>query len=98
MIATEYTVLTPHGQFTAMWDENEDVPVVYAGGADAVAYVRAFIELNSVSGPNGALLAFDHLEPEDLYGFCQSREYGIVVLPEPDDMLAMVMEEAQDDE
>ncbi len=98
MIATEQIVSTPCGSFVAMWDEDESVPVIYRGNPDAVAYFRAYLELNVVSGRNGALLAFDDLEPADLSGFCQSKEYGIFVLQEPDDFLSELAAEDQADE
>lgn len=98
MIQTEQTVITPHGSFVAMWDDSEDVPVAYRGDQDAVAYFRAYLELNVVSGRNGSVLAFDSLEPADLYGFCQSKEFGILVLQSPEDLLADVDGEGSDDE
>jgi len=98
MIQTEQAVVTPCGTFVAMWDEDESVPVAYRGDQQAVAYFKAFLDLNVISGRNGAVLAFDSLEPADLAGFCQSREFGIAVLQDPDDFIADVAMEAQDDE
>jgi hypothetical protein len=86
MITTEQTVVTPHGTFVAMWDEDENIPVAYRGNQSAVDYVRSYMALNVVSGRNGAILDLDNLEPADLYGFCQSQEYGIVVIQDPDDV------------
>jgi hypothetical protein len=93
MITTQYTVVTPYGTFLASWDEDENVPVSYSGSREAADYFKAFMELRMLSGRNGGLLRFDNLEPGDLYGYCQSEEFGVVVMPEGADMLAL-----QDDE
>lgn len=98
MIATQYTVATPHGQFSALWDEDEAVPVRYAGNAEAQAYFGAYLALKTVSGRNGAVLSMDSLEPADLYGFCQSAEYGVLVLPEFDELVAILGDEQADAE
>lgn len=97
MIGTQYTVATPYGTFTAMWDEDESKPVVYAGSDSAMAFFRAYFDLTSRTGREGSLLSLDSLEPDDLYGFCQSPEFGILVLPEASDMLSLLMEEQQDE-
>lgn len=83
---TTYQALTPFGAFSANWGEDEDSRVEYTGSADAIAYFKAFLDLNSVSGRGGALIQFDSLEPVDLYGFCQSDKYQITVLPTVDDL------------
>lgn len=93
MITTQYTVVTPCGTFLASWDEDDNVPVSYSGSREAAAYFQTFMELKMLSGRNGGLLRFDNLEPADLYGFCQSEEYGVAVFPEAADMLAMMDEE-----
>lgn len=84
MIATEQTVFTPHGMFVAMWDEDEDLPVSYRGSQDALAYFKTYLDLKTVSGRGGSVLRFDALEPADLFGFCQSSEFGIQVLEDPE--------------
>jgi hypothetical protein len=83
---TTYNALTPFGAFSANWGEDEDSRVEYTGSPDAIAYFKAFLDLNSVSGRGGALIQFDSLEPVDLYGFCQSEKYEITVLPTVDDL------------
>lgn len=93
MITTQYTVVTPYGTFLASWDEDENVPVSYSGSREAADYFKAFMDIKMLSGRNGGLLRFDNLEPGDLYGFCQSEEFGVVVLPEGADMLAFLDEE-----
>lgn len=93
MITTKYTVVTPYGSFVANWDEDENVPVSYSGSREAADYFKAFMEIRMLSGRNGGLLRFDNLEPGDLYGFCQSEEFGVVVLPEGTDMLALLDDE-----
>lgn len=98
MISTEQHVLTPLGSFSAMWDEDENVPVTYRGDTSAVEYFRAYLDLNVVSGRGGAVLSFNSLEPADLSGFCQSREFGILVLQDPDDLIAEAVQEDSGDE
>lgn len=88
MIQTEYVVLTPVGKFVAQWDENPDKPVTYAGNATAVAYFRDFLGLARVTGDGGMAIDPDNLEPSELIGFCQSEEYGVLVLPDAEDALA----------
>lgn len=90
-MSTIYQALTPYGAFQATWGDDEESRVEYTGSADAIAYFKAFLDLNSISGAGGALLQFDSLEPADLYGFCQSEQHGISVLPTEDDL----MDEAQ---
>lgn len=96
MTATSYKVMTPHGGFEAQWAEDEETPVQYVGNEDAIAFFKAFLDLNSISGPGGALVKFEFLEPADLYGFCQSAEYGITVLPTKDDIQESIEEEDMD--
>jgi hypothetical protein len=93
-MSTNYKAVTPCGAFEATWGEDEESRVEYSGSADAIEYFRAFLDFNSVTGSGGAIIRFDKLEPADLYGFCQSKEYGISVLPNEDDL----KEESQGDE
>lgn len=86
-MSTIYQALTPYGAFQATWGDDDDSRVEYTGSADAIAYFKAFLDLNSISGAGGALLQFDSLEPGDLYGFCQSEQHGISVLPTEDDLM-----------
>ena len=85
-MTTIYKALTPYGAFEATWGEDEESRVEYTGSAEAIAYFRDFLELQSLSGLGGALIQFDTLEPAELYGFCQSEKYGITVLPTEDDL------------
>lgn len=86
-MSTIYKALTPYGGFQAEWGDDEDSRVEYTGNADAIAFFKAFLGLNSISGQGGALIEFDSLEPGDFYGFCQSEKYGIRVLPSEDDLM-----------
>lgn len=88
MIQTEYVVLTPAGKFVAQWDENPDKPVTYAGNASAVDYFREFLSIARVTGDGGMAIDPNNLEPSELIGFCQSPEYGVIVLPDAEDSLA----------
>jgi len=85
-MSTNYKAVTPFGAFEATWGEDEESRVEYSGSADAIEYFRAFLDFNSITGRGGAIIRFDALEPADLYGFCQSQEHGIVVLPNEDDL------------
>lgn len=85
MIQTEYTVLTPVGKFVAQWDENPEKHVTYAGNASAVDFFRDFLNVARVTGDDGIQIDPDNLEPSDLVGFCQSEEYGILVMPDSED-------------
>lgn len=82
MITTHYTVLTPCGAFVAHWDEDEDVPPVFSGNWNALEYFKAYLAATRPNGPDGRLLAFEALEPNELEGFCQSDEFGITVWPD----------------
>lgn len=98
MISTQYTVATPHGQFQALWDEDEAKPVSYQGDASALAYFRAYMDLQMVVGAAGERLSADTLEPGELYGFCQSREYGVTVTMDPDALAAMLLDDLDDED
>lgn len=98
MISTKYTVITPVGWFEAIWDDDEDVPVRYEGGQEAQEYFRAYLALNLISGRNGALLRMERMEPVDLYGFCQSEEYSITVMPDFDGLVAIMAARHEDEE
>jgi len=86
-MTTIYKAMTPYGAFQAEWGEDEDSRVEYTGSADAIAFFRDFLELTPISGIGGARIQFDTLEPAELYGFCQSEQYGISVLPSEDDLM-----------
>ena len=86
-MTTTYTAVTPFGAFQAEWSDDEESRVQYSGSADAIAYFKDYLALNSISGVGGALIRFETLEPADLYGFCQSEKAGISVNPTLDDLL-----------
>lgn len=71
----------PCGAFVAHWDEDENVPPVFSGNSNAVEYFKAYMAATRPNGPDGRLLAFEALEPNELEGFCQSDEFGIIVWP-----------------
>lgn len=96
-MSTEYVVLTPTGTFTATWQDGE-APVVYAGDLAAIELFRRYMKEQMVTGNGGMVLDADRLEPAELYGFCQSEDFGIVVLPDADDMEAILRAEAMEDE
>lgn len=85
-MTTIYQAMTPFGAFQAAWGEDEESRVEYSGSAEAIAFFKAFLDLNSLSGFGGALIQFDTLEPGDFYGFCQSEKHGISVIPTEDDL------------
>ena len=90
---TTYRAVTPFGAFQAEWGDEEESRVEYTGSADAIAYFKDYLALNSISGVGGALIRFDTLEPADLYGFCQSEKAGISVIPTLDDLMSEFEEE-----
>lgn len=61
MIATQYTVLTPVGVFTAAWDEDPEVSVVYEGFATGLDYLRTFLMDRMVTGSLGHRLGWGGL-------------------------------------
>ena len=93
MDMTTYKVMTPCGEFAANWPEDAFEPVQYTGEADAIAYFATYLALNAVSVRGGARAQMDSLEPDGLYGFCQSDEYGITVFP----LVTDLIDEANDD-
>ncbi|MDF0606606.1 hypothetical protein HZU77_013230 [Neisseriaceae bacterium TC5R-5] len=95
MITTTYMILTPHGQFLAEWDEDEDLPVQYRGDPAAIAYLDNYLSLTLACGHGGIRLHLDSLEPDDLIRFCQSEKYGIQVIP---DTLAALLDPDELDE
>lgn len=92
MIATQYTVLTPVGIFTAAWDDDPEVPVVYEGSATGLDYLRTFLKDRMVTGNLGRRLFVEALEPNDLAGFCESEEYGIRVVVDFDTLVDEISE------
>lgn len=86
-MTTNYTVLTPYGTFDATWREDEDVLVQYSGNQEAIDFFKDFLDVEMVTGAGGRRLNFNSLEPSDMYGFCQSEKYGIVVMPSAEDLL-----------
>lgn len=91
-MTTTYRTITPFGAFQAEWSDDEDSRVQCTGSADAIAYFKDYLALNSISGAGGALIRFDTLEPADLYGFCQSEKAGITVIPTLDDLISELEE------
>lgn len=91
-MSTEYTVATPLGLFVVTWPEEEDAQPRYSGGYEAIEFFKEYLSLEQVTGRGGSLLTLEGMEPADLYGFCESKEYGIQVMPELDDVLAEMLE------
>ncbi|QOJ22964.1 MAG: hypothetical protein HRU78_04300 [Gammaproteobacteria bacterium] len=88
MMNSIYKVLTPVGQFDAVFSENEDVSIEYVGDESAIQFFKDWLLLNQVSGDHGHLLDVQNLTPVDLYGFCQPTRSDIEVIPPFDDLLA----------
>lgn len=91
MSTTTYTILTPHGALEAVWMDSEEQPVEYTGPPEAQAYFSHYLDLRLVTGAGGRRLSMPSLEPSDAFNFCQSREFGIAVLPDPEDMIALLI-------
>lgn len=96
MIATEITVYTPAGSFVAQWDDDPDIPVRYVGDQHGIAFFRHYMDVARVTGHGGLLLDPDQLDPADLVGFCNSAEYGVLVFPDADYVLADAEQQAQE--
>jgi len=95
MIQTEYVVLTPVGKFVAQWDEDPEKPITYAGNSSAIDYFREFLSIARVTCNGGVQVDPDNMEPADLLGFCQSEEYGVLVLQDAEDALLDVTTAAE---
>lgn len=96
MMNSTYKVLTPAGQFDAVFAEDEDTQIEYAGDEVAIQFFKNWLLLNQISGEHGHLLDSGNLTPGDLYGFCQSSESGIEVMPPFEDLLAYTQEDTTD--
>lgn len=90
---TNYTVLTPYGAFDAVWSEDADEPVQYSGHQEAMDFFKNFLDIDMVTGAGGRRLNFNSLEPSDMYDFCQSEKYGIVVMPSAEDLRDIIRAE-----
>lgn len=93
MIATRYMVITPSGNFEAQWDDDELAPVRYEGSRKGQLYLEDFLAFTMATGRRGQRLNAKTLEPDDLLSFCQSAEYGIRVLPEPQEMAGLLFDQ-----
>ena len=94
MMNSTYKVLTPAGQFDAVFAEDEDIPIEYSGDELAIRFFKDWLFINQVSGEHGHLLDSQNLTPSELYGFCQPPESGIEVMPPFEDLLAYIQEDA----
>lgn len=100
MISSVYKVLTPAGQFDAIFAEDEDIPIEYSGNELAIGFFKDWLFINQISGEHGHLLDSLKLTPNDLYGFCQPLNSGIEVIPPLDDFMSYTQEDSamQNDE
>lgn len=73
------TVITPCGSFVAAWSLDDEEPVSYSGSFDAINFFRQFLLDELVTGAGGRRIEFESVEPDDLRGFCDLPEQGIVV-------------------
>lgn len=73
------TVITPCGSFVAAWSLDDEEPVSYSGSFDAINFFRQFLLDELVTGAGGRRIEFESVEPDDLRGFCDLPELGIVV-------------------
>ncbi|WP_292992642.1 hypothetical protein [Nitrosomonas sp.] len=94
MMNSIYKVLTPAGQFDAIFAEDEDIPIEYSGDELAISFFKDWLFINQVSGEHGHLLDSKNLTPRELYGFCQPRGGVIEVIPPFEDFLAYIQEDA----
>lgn len=94
---TEYTVITPHGTFTASWDEDPELPPTYAGDEDAIAYFEHYLAVEMVTAGGGRRLTMEAMEPDDLYGFCASEAYGIAIPPLEDDLKEALSDDVEEE-
>lgn len=86
-----YQVLTPAGGFNAVYD-NEESPVEYQGDDLAISFFKNWVEINQVSGEHGHLLDSNNIQPFELYGFCQPKDSGIIVIPPFDELMDIGIE------
>ncbi|PSJ15983.1 DUF2958 domain-containing protein [Nitrosomonas supralitoralis] len=93
MTNSVYKVLTPAGQFDAIFAEDEDIPIEYSGDELAICFFKDWLFINQISGSQGYLLDSDKLTPADLYGFCQPLNSGIEVIPPFDDFMSYTQED-----
>lgn len=77
---TCYMVFTPVGVFTASWSEDPEESVIYEGSEAGLDYLRCYLQDRMVTGNLGRRLFVEGLEPNDLIGFCESKDYGISVV------------------
>lgn len=100
MMSSVYKVLTPAGQFDAIFVEDEDIPIEYSGDELAIDFFKDWLLINQISGEHGHLLDSLKLTPNDLYGFCQPLDSGIEVIPPFDDFMSYTQEDSamQNDE
>lgn len=94
MMNSIYKVLTPAGQFDAIFAEEEDIPIEYSGDELAITFFKNWLFINQISGEHGHLLDSQNLTPSELYGFCQPRGGVIEVIPLLEDLLAYIQEDA----
>lgn len=88
-----YKVLTPAGQFDAIFAEDEDIQIEYSGDELAIDFFKDWLFINQISGSQGHLLDSGKLTPFDLYGFCQPLNSGIEVIPPFDDFMSYMQED-----
>ncbi|WP_293006019.1 DUF2958 domain-containing protein [Nitrosomonas sp.] len=93
MMNSVYKVLTPAGQFDAIFAEDKDIPIEYSGDELAIGFFKDWLFVNQISGEHGHLLDSLKLTPNDLYGFCQPLNSGIEVIPPFDDFMSYTQED-----
>ncbi len=96
MNESTYQILTPAGAFSAVFGE-EDSPVEYQGDGLAIGFFKDWILINQISGEHGHLLDVENIQPNELYGFCQSPESGITVIPPFVDLVVFAQADALDE-
>ena len=94
MMNSTYKVFTPVGQFDAIFAEDENIPIEYSGDELAISFFKDWLFINQVSVEHGNLLDSQNLTPRELYGFCQTPESGIEVIPPFEDLIAYTQEDS----
>lgn len=89
MDADKYTVLTPLGELTAIYDsedaEGDFPPVRWEGAPEALDYLRMVAQ--GCTDARGASINIDRVAPDTLEHFCSPDGAGVVVLLSPELML-----------
>lgn len=85
MTTTTYKMITPYGDIEVLW-EGDDGKARFECSEAALRYFQDFLLISLLNRADGSRITTQNLEPVDMMDWVMPNDFGIVVIPNDDDL------------